>query len=160
YVPPGHPYPSREPAEPLAVPAGGGRPAPRGGPGSGRGDATRPALSRPHRRADGRNLPERPDPRRTRTLPGRACRGSAVAVARRTAARVEPAAGAPEDRHAAAHRRTDHRLLALRRAARRPRPAASVLVPRPSRPASAATAVLDHAHAAQHARDHPLGPGS
>ncbi len=62
-------------------------------------------------------------------------------------ARTEASAGSTEDRHAAAHRRPDDRLLQLRGAARRPRSGAGVLFPRRSGVAPAPAAVLDHAHA-------------
>ena len=88
------------------------------------------------RRADGRHVLGRQDPRRPSELLGRPRRRSGVDRPRARAARSRARRRPPEDRHAAAHRRPQHRLLESRRAARR-HADARVLVLRPARRASA-----------------------
>ena len=108
----GDPPPAGKPAEPHAVPAGGRRPDGRGRPRGRRRDAGRHPLPRAHGGADGRHLPGRPDPCRPRQLPGRPRGRPAGGLAVGAAEGTEAAAGPAEDRHAAAARRPQHRLLA------------------------------------------------
>jgi tRNA uridine 5-carboxymethylaminomethyl modification enzyme len=68
---------------------------------------------------------------------------------------AEAAAGPAEDRHAAAHRRPQHRLQPAAGAARRPRSGAGVQLSGRAGAAPAPGALLDHAHQRAHARDHP-----
>ena len=83
-------------------------------------------------RADGRHVPRRQDPCRSRTVAGRPRGRSAVEPARRAAARTAAARRSPQDRHAAAHRRPLDRLHRAAGAAGR-RTRARVLVPRSPR---------------------------
>ena len=92
--------------------------------------AGRRALPRPRRGADGRHLSRRPHPRRPAELQRRPRRRPAGAGPVGAAEGAEAAAGAAEDRHAAAHRRALDRLQPARRAARRP------AIPVPGRSAS------------------------
>ena len=90
------------------------------------------------------------------TRPGRAGDPPAKTLGR-AAARARLPGRAPEDRHAAAPRRPHDRLRRARGAARR-RPGAGVPFLGDARDASAAAALLDHAHERAHARDHPRRP--
>jgi glucose-inhibited division protein A len=71
---------------------------------------------------------------------------SAGAVTLCAPERVEAAAGALENRYAAAHRRPQHRFFAARRAGRRPRSGTSLFRHGQHCHASETGAVLDHAH--------------
>jgi tRNA uridine 5-carboxymethylaminomethyl modification enzyme len=114
-----HPPPAGEPAEPVAVPAGGGRPDAGRRPGRRRGDAVglrfrgRAVVLTAGTFLDGRihvglqNYSRRPRRRPAGGEPVGAAEGA------------EAAAGPAEDRHAAAHRRPLDRLLTLHRAAGR-----------------------------------------
>ena len=103
--------PAGEPAEPHAVPAGGGRPdASKATACVGVVTQTRHRVPRARRGADGRHLPRRHDPRRPGELPGRPRRRSAVAAAGRAAARAEASASAgsrPARRRASTAARID-----------------------------------------------------
>jgi len=74
---------------------------------------------------------------------------------------AEAAAGPPENRHPAAHRRPQHRLFQTGRAARRRHAGrggdadSGVQLHGQARHAPAANAVLDHPYQCAHARDHP-----
>ena len=107
----GDPFAPGKPAEPVAVPAGGGRPDGGGRPRGRRRHPDRPAVPRPRGGADGRYFPRREDPRRPAKLFGRPRRRPAGDLAVGTPEGTEAAARAPEDRHAAAHRRPQHRLF-------------------------------------------------
>ena len=110
-------------------------------------------------RAHGRHVPRRAHPRRSRPVCGRSRGRSAVESPRREAARAAVARRAAQDRHAAAHRRPQHRLHGAAGAARR-RAAPGVLVPRAPRPAPATGAVPHHGDERAHARTHPRRHGS
>ena len=67
-------------------------------------------VPRARGRADRRHVPRRQDPRRAHELSGRSRRRSAVESPGRAAARAAVPRRPPEDRHAAAHRRSHDRL--------------------------------------------------
>jgi tRNA uridine 5-carboxymethylaminomethyl modification enzyme len=122
-------HPAGEPAQPVAVPAGGGRPDGGGRPRRRRRHAGGHPLSR--RRAvvltAGTFLTAASTSACRTTAP------AAPATRRRSAVGApegaEAAAGPAEDRHAAAHRRPQHRLLGDAGAAGRPGPGAGVQLP-------------------------------
>ena len=80
--------------------------------------------------------------------------GDPAAVSLSSRLKELAAAGPPEDRYAAAYRWPLDRFLAADRAAGRSRSDSRLLVPGPRGAASAATAVLGHAHERAHARHH------
>ena len=113
-------------------------------------------FARPHRRADGRHLPRRAHPHRARSVRGRTRRRPAVEPARREVARAAVPCRATQDRHAAAHRRPQHRLHRPAGAAGR-RAGAGVLLSGAARRASTTGLLPPHGHQRAHARADPRG---
>ena len=127
-LPAAHPRRARTHAPALAAPADGLRPRRRRGHGArGRERHRGPHRSR-LRGHDRRHVSRGSDSRRDAEPRGRTRRRSALQRAGAEAARARVRGRAPEDRHAAAHRRAHHRLLPARAPARR-RASAGVLVP-------------------------------
>ena len=162
-LPPGDPPAPREPAEPHALPAAGRRPHARwrrrGRARDRRRHADRPALRGRRRRADDRHVPVRAHPRRPRPTTRRAA--PAIRRRRRWArgcASCSLPRRTPEDRHAAAPRRPHDRFLAYSSEQPGDDPAPVFSFHGLARDASAAGAVLDHAHQRAHARHHSRRP--
>ena len=110
-------------------------------------------ISGARRGADRGHVPGRQDSRRLGEPCRRPRRRSAVAASRGAAARTEFARRPPEDRHAAADRRPQHRFFGDARTAQR-RAAAGILLPGHARSASAAIALPHHGNQRAHPRHH------
>ena len=118
-VPARDPWRAREPAESRALPAGGGGPRDRGRSRPGRRDRLGRRVCRAGGRADRRHVPGGPNPRRPDAVRRRPRGRPALEPAGRAAARADAARRTAQDRHAAAHRRSQHRLHGADGAARR-----------------------------------------
>src|SRR5579883_345975 len=145
--------------EPSGLPASSRRSDHRDSSCSRRGHADGLTVACPLRGVDHRHLPVRQDPYRIRELLRWARGGPTRDHSRATVARIAAGRRPPKNRHAAAHRRPQHRLFRFHRATRR-RSRAGVFVSGFAGRTSAPGVVLDHAHLRAHARDHPRRAGS